>query len=123
MKDTKSGKQFCSFTVAVGRPNSKDADFIQVSAWDRLGQNCAKFLSKGRKVAVVGTVSTHAYLGRNKEPKCQMNVNAEAVEFLSSVVSKTDDYEYGTDEPVPQETVVDPHSGFEEVSLDEDFPF
>jgi single-strand DNA-binding protein len=60
-----------------------DADFFRVSVWDALGENCAKYLSKGKKVAVVGAVSVHAYKTQNGEPGASLEVIAQEVEFLS----------------------------------------
>ena len=66
MRTTSTGINVTTFTVAVNRrgrrdeqSNQPDADFFRVSAWRALGENCAKFLQKGRKVAVVGAVSLH----------------------------------------------------------------
>ena len=77
----------CSFTVAVNRRNAKegqpDADFFRVSAWRLLGENCGKFLAKGRKVAVVGPVSVSTYQANDGSTRAQMEVTADDVEFLS----------------------------------------
>ena len=63
LRTTQNGKTVCSFSVAVNRRGRRDAqgnqpeaDFFRVTAWRALGENCAKFLSKGRKVAVTGSV-------------------------------------------------------------------
>ena len=63
LRSTPSGDSVCDFTVAVNRRGRRDAqgtqpeaDFFRVSAWRQLGENCAKYLAKGRKVAVTGSV-------------------------------------------------------------------
>ena len=65
LRTTPNGKNVCSFTVAVNRKKKiegqPEADYFRVSAWDALGENCAKYLVKGKKVAVVGAVSVHVY--------------------------------------------------------------
>ena len=87
LRSTTSGKNVCSFTVAVNRPrrNGEDqgADFFKVSAWNERGEVCAKYLTKGKKVAVTGTVSVRAYSAKNGDPAASMEVKAEEVEFLS----------------------------------------
>ena len=87
LRTTTSGKNVCTFTVAVNRPkrNGEDqgADFFRVSAWGERGEVCAKYLSKGKKVAVVGTVSVHAYSTKKGDPAASMEVFAEDVEFLT----------------------------------------
>ena len=90
-RTTPSGSTVCTFTVAVNRRarrdaqnNQPEADFFRVSAWNQLGENCARFLSKGRKVAVVGPVSVHTYQGNDGQTRASLEVMANDVEFLSS---------------------------------------
>ena len=70
LRTTASGKSVCSFTVAVNRGfgDKKDADFIPVVTWEKTAESCAKFLAKGRKVAVSGRIATRNYEkdGRNE---------------------------------------------------------
>jgi single-strand DNA-binding protein len=86
-----TGNTVCSFTVAVNRrrssqnSNQPEADFFRVSAWDKLGENCQRFLAKGRKVAVVGSVSVSSYEAKDGSgTRFTLEVRAEDVEFLSS---------------------------------------
>ena len=90
-RTTPSGATVCSFTVAVNRRGRRDAqgtqpeaDFFRVSAWNQLGENCARYLAKGRKVAVVGPVSVHTYQGSDGQTRASLEVMANDVEFLSS---------------------------------------
>ena len=78
----------CNFAVAVNRRqkdrNGQDqVDFFRVTAWRGLADNCARFLAKGRKVAVTGAVSCHAYAGADGSPRAGMDVSADEVEFLT----------------------------------------
>ena len=88
LRSTPSGKSVCNFSVAVSRrkkvEGQPDADFFSVSAWNELGENCAKYLAKGRKVAVTGTVSLRMYKSGDHEG-ASMDVLANTVEFLSPV--------------------------------------
>ena len=87
LRVTSQGISVCSFTVAVNRRNAKEgqpeADFFRVTAWRQLGENCGKFLAKGRKVAVVGMVSVSTYQANDGSTRAQMEVTADDVEFLS----------------------------------------
>ncbi len=82
-----TGDTACSFTVAVnrrGRDNDK-ADFFRVTAWNKLGDNCQRYLAKGRKVAVVGPVSVSSYEAKDGGgTRFSLDIRAEDVEFLSS---------------------------------------
>lgn len=73
-----------TFTVAVNNRRGEDATFFRCTVWRGLAENCAKHLDKGRKVAVVGEVSCHAYSTRNGEARASLDVNATDVEFLSA---------------------------------------
>ena len=61
LRTTQSGKSVANFTVAVNRrakPGEKaEADFFRVSVWDKQAETCQKYLAKGRKVCVIGSVS------------------------------------------------------------------
>ena len=88
LRTTSAGKDVCTFTVAVNRRKTgnnqqQEADFFRVSAWDGLAKSCGQFLAKGRKVAVVGSVSVHTFQTQTGETKAQLEVNASDVEFLS----------------------------------------
>ena len=83
-----SGVSVCTFTVAVnrrysGNKDDRQTDFFRVSAWRQLGENCSRFLSKGRKVCVVGEVSARAYEGKDGSLRASLEVTADEVEFLS----------------------------------------
>ena len=89
-RTTPAGKDVCSFTVAVNRRGKKDdqnnqpeADFFRVTAWDNLAKLCGQYLSKGRKVAVVGPVSLHTYTTQDGRSGASLEVTANDVEFLS----------------------------------------
>ena len=90
LRTTSAGISVCSFTVAVNRRRASnaqagqpEADFFRVSAWRALGENCQKYLAKGRKVAVTGSVSVQTYQGNDGTTRASLEVNADDVEFLT----------------------------------------
>ena len=83
-----SGINVCTFTVAVNRRYSsnkeeRQTDFFRVTAWRQLGENCSRFLTKGRKVAVVGEVTARAFEAKDGTLRASLEVTADEVEFLS----------------------------------------
>lgn len=86
MRTTPSGSSVCTFSVAVNDKFKKDAPatFFRVSAWNALGENCNKYLRKGSKVAVEGSVSVHPYTTNDGKPGASLEVSARDVEFLNS---------------------------------------
>lgn len=88
LRATQDGTNVCSFTVAVnrkGKNKEKDTDYFKVSAWRGLAENCAKYVKKGMKVCVVGSVSVSTYNAQNGETRASMDVTANEVEFLTRV--------------------------------------
>lgn len=90
-RTTGSGIICTTFTLAVNRRNRSsaaegqpEADFFRVTAWRGLGEICAKYLAKGRKVAVVGPVSLNTFTGKDGANHATLEVTADDVEFLSS---------------------------------------
>lgn len=87
LRTTQAGDAVCSFTIAVNRRKSAkagqpEADFFRVNAWRQLGENCARYLAKGRKVYVSGPVQCRLYTTQNGETRANMEVTADDVEFL-----------------------------------------
>lgn len=121
LRTTPSGASVCSFTVAVNRRRTQndkqpEADYFRVSAWNKLAENCSKYLAKGRKVAVVGPVSVNTYQGQDGKTYANLNVMANEVEFLSSRNSESGG---SAPEELPQ---IDEQSGMTVVETDE-LPF
>ena len=125
LRTTATGLSVCSFTVAVNRRQTQqqrqnhqqpEADYFRVSAWRERGEVCAKYLSKGKKVCVIGTVAARAYTTSKGEVAASLEVTADEVEFLS-----TRDESQAQREP---EKKVDEQSGYEQVELEtDDLPF
>ena len=73
-----------SFLLAVDR-RSRDggADFLRVCAWDRQGELCSQFLTKGRRVAVDGRLRSRSWEEEGKR-RTAVEVVAGHVEFLGA---------------------------------------
>jgi single-strand DNA-binding protein len=116
LRTTSAGVSVCSFTVAVNRRNRNnqtgqaDADFFRVSAWRERGETCAKYLTKGKKVCVIGPVSVKTYQANDGTTKASLEVTADEVEFLSS----------RDQENAPE---IDQQSGYEKANVDDELPF
>lgn len=87
MRTTPNGVSVCNFSVAVNRRGragqEQETDFFRVTAWRQLGENCSKFLAKGRKVFVSGPVSVTTYQTQDGKTRAQLEVTADDVEFLT----------------------------------------
>ncbi len=116
LRTTATGLSVCSFTVAVNRKKTKDGqqetDYFNVTAWRERGETCAKYLSKGKKVSVVGPGSVRIWESNGKHG-ASLEVTAEEVEFLSPRSEA---------QPAQPEPKVDQQTGFQQVETDE-LPF
>ena len=96
-----------------------DVDYFNVSVWREKGENCAKYLSKGKKVCVTGPVAVETYKRQDGTMGASMRVTADDVEFLTP---KGDGGDYQpAAQPEPQ-AQVDEQSGFLVAETDE-LPF
>ena len=83
---TANGRSYSRFSIAVNRRFSKDneADFFNVVAWGTTADSCNNNLTKGRKVAVSGSIQIRNYESNDGTKRTSVEVNADEVEFLSS---------------------------------------
>jgi len=86
---TSSGIMKCSFTVACQRrfanaQGVREADFIPVVCWRQTAELCSRYLSKGRKVAVEGSIQVRSYDAQDGTKRYVTEVIADNVEFLGS---------------------------------------
>ncbi len=89
LQTTGSGISLCRFSIAVNRNYSnsngeREADFINIVTWRGLAENCGKYLSKGRKVCVVGQLQTRTYDDKDGNKRYATEIVAEDVEFINS---------------------------------------
>jgi len=71
-----------TFRLAVPKPGTDGADFIDIVCFDMLAATCAEGLTKGREVAVVGKLRLNEWTDRNGERRSKVQVVADAVQFL-----------------------------------------
>ena len=90
-RTTPSGHTVCNFDLAVNeRKGGQDSTtYFRISAWDKTGESCQKYLSKGKKVFVAGPVSARTYQTGSGETRVSLEVNANDVEFLSGKDAET----------------------------------
>lgn len=89
LTQTPNGVSVCKMSIAVNRNftnanGERDTDFFNVVAWRGLADNCGKFLSKGKKIAVCGSIQNRSYETENGK-KFVTEIMADEIEFLSPV--------------------------------------
>ena len=88
LSETSSGVAFCRFAIAVNRPfanseGNREVDFFNVIVWRGLAENCGRFLKKGSKVAVVGSLQNRSYEDKEGVKRTVTDIIASEVEFLT----------------------------------------
>ncbi len=89
LTQTTNGISVCRFSVAVQRKftnseGERETDFLNVVAWRNLADNCHKYLKKGSKAAVVGSIQTRSYDAQDGSKRYVTEIVAEEVEFVGS---------------------------------------
>jgi len=92
LRTTSNGISVTSFTIAVDRnfnnqQGEKETDFIPIVAWRKLAETCAKYLAKGRLVAVSGRMQVRSYEGKDGK-RYITEIVADEVQFLEKAESK-----------------------------------
>ena len=88
LKQTPSGKEVCTLTLAVDRAftnaaGEREADFFPIVVWGKQASACNKYLAKGKLAAVDGRTQLRWYEDKNGSKRLAVDVIAESVKFLS----------------------------------------
>jgi single-strand DNA-binding protein len=83
LKDVGEGRQVANFLLAVNRPGKEEADFFRVTTWNKQAETCARYLAKGRRVAVDGRLRSSSWEDSDGKRRTAVEVVANSVEFLS----------------------------------------
>ena len=83
-RTTTSGKNVVSFSIAVDRQSQDDqADFFNITAWDKLGDLVMQYLSKGRRVLIQGRLRQDSWEDKDTgKRQSRIEVTASDVTFL-----------------------------------------
>ncbi len=89
LSETSSGVAFCRFAIAVNRTfvnadGNRDADFFNITVWRNQAENCGKFLKKGSKVAIVGSLQNRTYEDKEGVKRTVTDIVANEIEFIST---------------------------------------
>ena len=128
-RTTSGGTPVTTFTLAVNRrftnaQGVREADFINIVTWRQTAELCARYLSKGRKVAVEGSIQVRSYDAQDGSKRYVTEVIADNVEFLGSREdggSRQGNYAPASPAPAPR-NAAPASSDFTEVD-DDELPF
>ena len=88
IRTTQNGIKCGTFTLAVDRPRAnkdgnREADFLPCVCWRGTAEFAEKWLTKGMKIAVLGSIQTRSYNAQDGTRRYVTEVVADSVEFLS----------------------------------------
>jgi len=84
------GATVCNFSLATstGQQGKESTQWHNISAWDKTGELCQKFLKKGSKVCVEGRIQYREY-EKDGAKQYRTDIVAERVTFLSTKEADT----------------------------------
>ena len=105
LSETPNGVPVCRFSIAVSRDyansnGTRETDFFNITVWRGRAENCGKYLKKGNKVAVVGSLQTRSYEDKDGIKRNVIDVIANEVEFLTPKSAQSES-ESDDDMPAP----------------------
>lgn len=86
LRTTKTGKNVCSFSLAVNHFNKDNSEpkvsYIDVETWEKLADICAKNISKGRRVIVIGPLRQDRWEGADGKVQSKVKIVGTEVRFI-----------------------------------------
>ena len=85
LSETNSGVAVCRLGLAVNRrfSSNDETDFFNITAWRQLAERVAKYVKKGNKVAITGSIQMRNYEDSTGQKRTAVDIIADDVEFLT----------------------------------------
>jgi single-strand DNA-binding protein len=136
LRSTGSGLSVCSLRIASNTRRKDQAtgewvdkpNYFDVTVWGAQGENCARFLSKGRPVAIDGRLEWREWETQEGHKRQAVEIVADSVQFLGG----RDDAQGGSNGFTPRSDVPADTRDFEPATApsgggsapaDDDIPF
>lgn len=89
LKHTQSGTAFVIFSIAVDRNfvkqgEERQADFINIVAWQQRAEFICRYFSKGNRIAINGQIRTGSYTDKDGNKRSSFEIWVDSVEFCES---------------------------------------
>lgn len=122
LKNTQSGVEVLSFTIAVERKFSKkgeerETDFIDCQAWRQTAVFISTYFDKGSMIAVTGSLQTRSYEDKNGNKRKAFEVVVDNASFCGSKS------ESSNSTATAAVKASNPDVDFDEIEDDDDLPF
>lgn len=133
-KTTPTGVAVTTFSIAVGRRFAKEgdevkADFFNVIAWRNLGEFVAKYFTKGKSIAVIGSIQNRSYTTQDGQKRYITEIIADECSFAGNNGSGQNEAQNAS-QCVQAAAMQDKNTNtgtalpnFEDLSTEDDLPF
>ena len=126
-RTTQSGIAQCSFRIAVqrrykGANGERETDFLPVVCWRQTAEFAQRYLAKGRKVAVEGSIQTRSYDAQDGSKRYVTEIIADSVEAVGGREEGAQGAQNAQSTQQAQEPAQNHQTGFTEVN-DDELPF
>jgi single-strand DNA-binding protein len=102
----------CSFPIAINS-SKNEVIFMDIECWNKVADNCNKYLSKGSCVYVEGKVKVNKWEDKNGNKRQKFYIGADIVRFLPNGKKEEDKK---IENPSPSDSI-------KEIIDEEDMPF
>lgn len=113
-----SGVAVCGFSIAVGwkTKDKEGAEWVNVTAFEKLGEICAEYLKKGSQVYISGRMKTEKYDDKEGVTRYTTKIVAERMQMLGN----RDDSQPSAPRPAP---AARPEEKVGIADMDDDIPW
>lgn len=118
LRYTNSNKAVCNYTLAIDKGNGDGADFLRCVCWEKTAEFAAKYLHKGTKIAVTGSVQTSKYEDKDGKSVNKTEILVRSHDFCEKASQPAQPQQNTQPAPMPANL-----SDFEEVISDGALPF
>jgi single-strand DNA-binding protein len=129
-----SGNSVCSLRVACNGRRRNGAgewedqpNYFDVTVWGAQGENCARYLSKGRPIAVDGRLQWREWTDKEGQKRQSVDIIADSVQFLGGREDAGNGNGFSSSARATESDVPIDTGDFERTpvgaSTDEDIPF
>ena len=95
---SQSGKAFAKMGIAVNRPYSKEkvVDFFNLTAFNKTAEFCGRYMTKGTRVLVEGSIQTDNYENKDGSKVYSVGIIVDNIEFAGAKRDTGSDSNYSS---------------------------
>lgn len=86
IEKTKSKKEYARFTLAV--PNGENTNFIDCVVFDKLAETISKYVKKGNRLLVEGSLNVSTYEDKDGNNRKSTNVYVYKITFIENATKE-----------------------------------